>query len=123
MGQKTKLTLTTPDGQSQTVDYTYDDAGNLSTVAANQKTFTYHYDDTNRKIERDDPNGVVTKYAYDVNGRLKGYVTTQGDAANAPILAKDDYTSTRPGSGLHWPTRHRTDKRETSATPMTVPAD
>ena len=97
VGQKTKLTLTTPDGQSQTVDYTYDDAGNLSTVAANEKTFTYHYDDTNRKIERDDPNGVVTKYAYDVNGRLKGYVTTQGDAANAPILAKGDYTLNAAG--------------------------
>ncbi|HEY2395934.1 MAG TPA: RHS repeat-associated core domain-containing protein [Rudaea sp.] len=96
-GQKTSQTITTPDGQGQTVDYTYDDAGNLATVTANQKTFTYHYDDANRKIERDDPNGVVTKYTYDANGRLTNYVTTQGSAANAPILAKGDYALNAAG--------------------------
>src|SRR5262249_3479701 len=92
-GQKTKLTLTTPDGQSQSVDYTYDPSGNLSTVTANGKTFTYHYDNANRNIGRDDPNGVTTTYQYDLNGRLKSYITQSGST----VLAQGTYTLNAAG--------------------------
>lgn len=91
-GQKTEEIVSTPDGQSQAIDYAYDAAGNLWTVTANGKTFTYHYDDANRKTERDDPNGLVTKYHYDANGRLKDWITTKGSDANAPIINQGTYT-------------------------------
>ena len=96
-GQKTEETITTPDGQSQTIDYTYDDAGNLWTVTANGKTFTYHYDDANRKTERDDPNGLVTKYTYDANGRLQSWSTTKGADENAPVINQGTYTLNAAG--------------------------
>lgn len=92
-GQRTRLILTTPDQQSQTIDYTYDAAGNLATVSTAGRTFTYKYDAANRKIERDDPNGVVTRYTYDANGRLSGYVAQKGST----ILAKGDYTLNAAG--------------------------
>ena len=92
-GEKTSEILTTPDGQSQQIDYTYDPDGNLSTVTADGKTFTYHYDADNRKTERDDPNGVVTTYTYDANGRLTNWTTTNGPA----ILAEGDYTLNAAG--------------------------
>jgi RHS repeat-associated protein len=77
-GQRTQFTLTAPDGQNQTIDYTYDVAGNLATVATGNQTFTYKYDAANLKVERDDPNGVVTKYTHDSSGRLTGYITQKG---------------------------------------------
>ncbi|MEO6689411.1 MAG: RHS repeat-associated core domain-containing protein [Dokdonella sp.] len=92
-GQKTRLVLTAPDGQGQTVDYGYDLVGNLTSVAAAGQTFTYKYDAANRKIERDDPNGVVTSYTYDVNGRLGGYVAKNG----ATILTQGTYTLNSAG--------------------------
>jgi RHS repeat-associated protein len=87
-GQKTRFTLTTPDGQSQVVDYTYDAVGNLKTVVANGQTFTYTYDDANEKTEREDPNGVVTHYTYDANGRLTGFVAQK----DATIVSQGTYT-------------------------------
>lgn len=96
-GQKTSLALTTPDGTTQQTDYTYDPAGNLITVATNGKTFTYTYDAANQKTGRTDPNGNVTKYSYDLNGRLTGWVTTQGSAANAPVLEQGTYTLNAAG--------------------------
>ncbi|MEO6687855.1 MAG: RHS repeat-associated core domain-containing protein [Dokdonella sp.] len=87
-GHRTQFTLTTPDGQSQTINYTYDTVGNLATVASGSQTFTYKYDAANLKVERDDPNGVVTKYTYDSNGRLTGYVTQK----DATILTQGAYT-------------------------------
>ena len=95
-GQKTGITLTTPDGQSQAVGYTYDDNGNLKVVTVNGKTFTYTYDAANRKIERDDPNGIVTKYAYDANGRLLTWTATHSTAANA-IVDQGIYTLNAAG--------------------------
>lgn len=92
-GQKTGETVTTPDGTSQAIDYTYDANGNLQTITANGKTFTYKYDVANRKIERDDPNGVVTQYTYDANGRLTGFTAQNGTT----VLAKGTYTLNAAG--------------------------
>ena len=94
-GEKTSLTLTAPDGQSQTVAYTYDADGNLKTVSAAGKTFTYVYDAANRKIERDDPNGIVTKYNYDANGRLLSWTATK--TGSALTLEQGTYTLNAAG--------------------------
>jgi RHS repeat-associated protein len=88
VGQKVSQTLTTPDQQSWTIGYTYDDVGNLKTVTANGQTFTYTYDDANRKQTREDPNGVVTQYTYDANGRLTGFVAQKGTT----IISQGTYT-------------------------------
>ena len=96
-GEKTSVALTTPDGQTQSVGYTYDANGNLKTVTQNGQTFSYSYDAANRKIERDDPNGLVTKYSYDANGHLLAWSTTQGNAANAPVLNKGTYSLNAAG--------------------------
>jgi RHS repeat-associated protein len=92
-GEKTRVVLTTPDGQSQTFDYTYDSAGNLASASAAGRTFTYAYDAANRKTERDDPNGIVTTYAYDANNRLTGFLASKG----AATLAQGGYTLNAAG--------------------------
>ncbi|TLY50824.1 MAG: RHS repeat-associated core domain-containing protein [Gammaproteobacteria bacterium] len=98
--QKTNLALTMPDGQTQNTTYTYDVAGNLSSVTTDGKTFAYKYDADNRKTERNDPNGNITKYTYDLNGRLTGWITTQGGAANAPIQQQGSYTLNAAGQRI-----------------------
>jgi RHS repeat-associated protein len=77
-GQKTRLELTTPDGRTWAVDYTYDADSNLKTVSAAGATFTYDYDAAGRKTRREDPNGAVTEYHYDANGRLLDFSTQRG---------------------------------------------
>jgi RHS repeat-associated protein len=57
-----------------TINYSYDNAGRLSTIAQNLgqglETFTYNYDILSRRDSLNFPNGVVTTYSYDENNRL-----------------------------------------------------
>ena len=96
-GQRTSQTQTTPDGTSQETDYTYDANGNLISVTANGKTFTYTYDAASRKQTRVDPNGNVTAYGYDSNGRLTSWKVMQGAQANAVVLEQGTYTLNAAG--------------------------
>ncbi|MBA8888344.1 RHS repeat-associated protein [Dokdonella fugitiva] len=92
-GQRTAIVATTPDGQGFRTDYAYDAAGNLASVTAFGQTVTFRYDAANRRIERDDPNGVVTTYAYDANDRLTAYETKHG----ASVLVQGGYTLNAAG--------------------------
>ncbi|KAF0248078.1 MAG: YD repeat-containing protein, partial [bacterium] len=57
-----------------TVNYTYDNAGRLSTIGQNLgqglESFTYNYDILSRRNSLSFPNGVITTYSYDENNRL-----------------------------------------------------
>ena len=92
-GQKLSQTITTPDQQSWTTDYTYDAAGNLETVTTNGQTFTYTYDAANREQTRKDPNGVITTYSYDANGRLTGFMAQKG----AAVISQGTYSLNAAG--------------------------
>jgi len=92
-GQKVQQTLTMPDRQIWTIDYAYDNVGNLTSVSAAGKTFSYSYDDANRKQTREDPNGVVSQYTYDANGRLTGFVAHKA----AAIIGQGTYALNAAG--------------------------
>ncbi|MFT3868476.1 MAG: RHS repeat-associated core domain-containing protein [Nibricoccus sp.] len=71
------------DGDGNTLQYTYDAAGNLETITyPGNKVVTYGYDAYNRMASVSDWNGRVTSYAYDAGGRLKQVYRPNGTKRN-----------------------------------------
>ncbi|QHT59374.1 PKD domain-containing protein [Paenibacillus lycopersici] len=59
------------DAYGNTIQYSYDDAGNLKTLTyPDGKTVSYDYDSAYRLIQVTDWSGRKTRYGYDANGRL-----------------------------------------------------
>src|SRR5205823_4403758 len=52
------------------VNYTYDTAGRLGTIAQGGETFTYAYDTLSRLQSLQRPNGVTTNYQYNAVNRM-----------------------------------------------------
>lgn len=71
------------------VNYGYDTAGRLQTIAQGTETFTYGYDALSRVTSLQRPNGVTTAYIYDEVNRLKRLTHT--NALNQPL---EDYRYT-----------------------------
>ncbi len=61
--------------------------GTSSTLETEQQTYSYAYDELNRKISFTDPKGIVTKYSYDErNLLLKQIYTTSPQDANSDLM-------------------------------------
>ena len=71
------LMATSTDPRGQVSQYTYDSAGNLTSMrnALNQLT-SFTYDSAGRVLSQTDANGLVTAYTYDARGRM--LTTTRG---------------------------------------------
>jgi RHS repeat-associated protein len=74
------------------IDYTYDDFGNVLTIAyPGERVIRHRYDDHGRRIRTTDVDGRTTFYAYDRTGLLTQAVLRAGDGERDPELARADY--------------------------------
>ncbi len=65
----------------ESFDYSFDDFGNVTRVVGSGVTTTYKYDDLNRLIEANSPDGSVIEYTYDLSENRTSK-TVDGEAAN-----------------------------------------
>ncbi|MED5240103.1 MAG: polymorphic toxin-type HINT domain-containing protein [Pseudomonadota bacterium] len=93
-GNRTRLTTTQANGDSRTVDYTFDALSRLSTVTDDTGTTTYGYDAAGNRASLTRPNGVETTYTYDGVNRLTRQVI-KDQAGN--ILASYTYSLSPTG--------------------------
>jgi len=76
-GNRSTLSL---DGQVFS-SYAYDNTGRLSSISRGSSSFGFGYDDANRRLSMNYPNGVITSYAYDDLSRLLSIDAVKGAAA------------------------------------------
>ncbi|WP_435106698.1 RHS repeat-associated core domain-containing protein [Arhodomonas sp. AD133] len=78
-GRKVEVTRTTPAGRTETTHYTYDAAGNRTSVTDNaDRTTRYTYDALGRRVVIEDPTGHTVRYAYDDADNLRAVTNQRG---------------------------------------------
>lgn len=76
MGERKSIIY--PDGKK--VNYYVDNIGRLSTITDGDDTYHYYYDQCSRLIMKQFPNGLVTTYGYNDNGKLMELIHRQDTA-------------------------------------------
>ncbi len=71
-GNRTSMAFAPGTADERVITYAYDSADRLQTIASPAGTFSFGYDQLNRRTSLAYPNGVATSYAYDNAGRLTG---------------------------------------------------
>ena len=89
--------IETMDNNNKKIIYTYDNNGNIKTIAHDDKTITYYYDELNQLVREDNPfltegtkftNGKIIQYAYNTGGNLlekKEYEFTTSGSLGAVV--------------------------------------
>jgi len=85
-------------GASQSVNYSYDIAGNVSQISQGGKSISYIYDSQGRRSSYSTSDGATVRYSYDSAGRLQG-LRDGIDQSLVSYLYNDDGRLLRESNG------------------------
>lgn len=85
---RTKMTLSSPDGELFSYNRTYDVGGRLTGVSGGGASASYTYDNVGRPLTSSADNGVENSLQYD----LSGHVTQAGNSLNGSAFQTRNYT-------------------------------
>ncbi|WP_054696628.1 RHS repeat-associated core domain-containing protein [Geotalea toluenoxydans] len=95
-GRRTKMTVQKGTADERIFTYTYDDANRPTGITSSAGSFTYAYDAAGRRSSLAYPNQITATYAYDDAGRLTGLT----HAGSGSTIASFGYTLDNVGNRL-----------------------
>jgi RHS repeat-associated protein len=99
----TRIERPAPDGQTQIIQYAYDELNRkISMTDPNENVTTYEYDDAGRLIKETNPEGDETTYSYDDHGNILSVTDGNDVTINYGYDSKNRKNHQYDELGNHW---------------------